>query len=351
VLAAVDLGRLAEDGGAAVAHQAIHRGAQCRVGTDAAVAVAAATLQAHREVAGRHRLAFHAVGLGEHLPDHRHAARHRLGRAAGVLDVEGAKPCAFAQALLRDQALDLVRLAAQADDQHAGEVGMPRVTAQRAPQHLQFLAVAGRGAAHAVGEGDHTVDVREGCQGFGVDVAAEVVGDRPRGGGRAVHAGQHADVVARGHTPVGAHDAFEGGRRVGMNRRHDAGARLVRALEVGEGQVVGVHMLAGRDGLRGGADDLAIAPHRLTGGDGAAGHLVAGRHQARDHHGAFSGERGTAEQLPPRDDDVVGRVDADDRRVGAVRACRAHGLRRRSAPGPRHAPSAAARRASRCPAA
>ena len=64
---------------------------------------------------------------------------------------------AFAQALLLEQAGDLVGLAAQPDHQHAGEVGVARIAAQRAAQDLQRLAVAGRRAAGAVGERDHAV--------------------------------------------------------------------------------------------------------------------------------------------------------------------------------------------------
>jgi hypothetical protein len=62
--------------------------------------------------------------------------------------------------LLFHQAGDLVRLAAQADDEDRREVGVPCVAAQRAAQQLQRLAVARRGAAAAVRERDHAVDVR-----------------------------------------------------------------------------------------------------------------------------------------------------------------------------------------------
>ena len=54
---------------------------------------------------------------------------------------------------------------------------------------------------------------------------------------------------------------------LGVGGRVRAGAGLVRAREVGERQVVRVHVLAGRDGLRGVADDLVVAAHRLAGGD------------------------------------------------------------------------------------
>ena len=336
-----------------MAHHAVHRGTERRVGADAGVAVAAAALQAYRQVAGRHRLALHAVGVRQHALDQFDPARHRLGGAAGVLDAEGLQVGAFLQPLLGDQALDLVGLAAQADDEHGGEVGVARIAAQRAPQHAQFLARAVGGAAHAVRQRDHAVDVGEVGQGLGPDVAAEVVGDRARGGGRAVHAGQHADVVARGHAAVGAHDAVEGGGRGGVVGGQRAGARLMGPGEIAEGQVVHVHVLAGGDGLRGVADDLAVAPDRLARADRPRGDLVAWGHQAGDRH-AFLGDHGAAEQLPACDDDVVGRVDADrgGGRCGHGGVGRSgKGFRRRCAPGPRRRRSAAVHRASRCPAA
>jgi hypothetical protein len=55
VLDAVDLGRLRQDRGAAVAHQDVHRRAQRRVGADAREAVAAAALQPDAQVLGAAR--------------------------------------------------------------------------------------------------------------------------------------------------------------------------------------------------------------------------------------------------------------------------------------------------------
>ncbi len=63
-----------------------------------------------------------------------------------------------------------------------------------------------------MGQGDHAVDVGVVGQGARVDVAAEVVGDGARDGGRTVHRRQDADVVARGDATVGPHDALERGR-------------------------------------------------------------------------------------------------------------------------------------------
>ncbi len=205
-----------------MAHQPVHRRAQRRVGADATVAVGAAALQAHGDVAGRHRLALHAVGFFEHPLHQLDAACHRLGGTAGVLDAEAVQPAAFLQAFLLHQPADLVGLAAQPHQQQCTEVGMPCVTAERAAQDLQRLAFAVGGAAGAVRQRHHAVDVGVAFQRPRVDVATEVVGNGPRHRGRAVDAGQHADVVARGHAPVGPHDALEGGRLGDVLRGRDA---------------------------------------------------------------------------------------------------------------------------------
>ena len=68
------------------------------------------------------------------------------------------------QFLRAQQRADLVGLAAQADDQHAGEVRVPRVAAERAAQQVHALAVRVHAAARAVGQRDHAVDVGEGRQ-------------------------------------------------------------------------------------------------------------------------------------------------------------------------------------------
>ena len=155
-----------------------------------------------------------------------------FARAAGLLDVEGVqrgpgRPRLF----LLEQAADLVRLAAEADDQHRREVRVARVAAERAPQHLQRLAGAVGRAAGAVRQRDDAVDVREARERARVGVAAEVVGDRARDRRRAVHRGQDADVVARRDAAVGADDAVERRRRGDVLGRLRAARRRVVARE------------------------------------------------------------------------------------------------------------------------
>jgi hypothetical protein len=159
VLGAVDLGRLAQDGGAAVRHQQVHRGAQRRVGADAAVAVRAAALQADGDVRRAAGFALHRIGLRQHLLDQRNAFFHRLACAAGVLDVEDLAGFAFAQAAVGQPGVDLVGLAAQAHHQHAPEVGMGGIAGQRALQDLHAHALGVHAAAGAVGQRHHAVDM------------------------------------------------------------------------------------------------------------------------------------------------------------------------------------------------
>ena len=101
------------------------------------------------------------------------AVRDRLRRAAGVLDRERAQQRAFLELLGAEQRADLVRLAAEPDHQHAGEVGVARVAAERAPQDLHALALRVHAAAGAVRQRDDAVDVRI----SGEALAREVVGD------------------------------------------------------------------------------------------------------------------------------------------------------------------------------
>ena len=80
-----------------------------------------------------------------------------------------------------------------------------------------------------------------------------------------------------------------------------------------------MHMLATAYGLRGKADDLAVAAHRRTGLHIAHRHFVAGRNQAADGE-ALLGQHGTGDQLLAGDDHIVIGVQADRNR----RAGRAH---------------------------
>ena len=183
---------------------------------------------------------------------------------------------------------------------------MAGVAPLRALERLVALALGGEAAAGAVHERDDAVDVGVLLQDAGPgDGLGHEAGHR----GRAVHAGQDADVVARADLAVGAAEALEGGARLG--RQQLLVARIlgegVVALEGGERAVVRVHVAAGRDVLGGEADDLAELEDRLALGDRLRRHLVAAHHAGRRLdalHGDARLDR------VDRDDDVVARIEA-----------------------------------------
>ena len=163
VLAAVDLGRFAEDGGAAVAHQPVH----------AAPSAGLALMPSSRPepphcrptvmwLAGTGwrctRLASSSIHSTSSMP----LATVFFG-AAAVLDAEGLQLRAFVQAFLRagrrsGWSRSPGPPSARRRSWHA------RIAAQRAAQDLQWLAVAAGGAAGAVRQRHHAVDVRERLQ-------------------------------------------------------------------------------------------------------------------------------------------------------------------------------------------
>ena len=131
VLGAVDLRRLGQDRGAAMAHQQVGRGAERRVGGDAGIAVGAAALQAERQVLGGDGLALDLVGLGQHRLHALHAFLDGGAGAAGALDGHVLEGVGRLDAVGFQQEADLRRLAAEADQEHAGEVRMAQVAPQR----------------------------------------------------------------------------------------------------------------------------------------------------------------------------------------------------------------------------
>jgi hypothetical protein len=113
------------------------------------------------------------VGLGQHLLDGADAGLDGLARAAHFLHHHGAQQAALLQALRIHQVRDLVALAAQADDQHAGQVGMARVAGQRAAQQVEVRAGRRHAAAGGLREGGDAVDVRKVLQPLGREVRGD----------------------------------------------------------------------------------------------------------------------------------------------------------------------------------
>jgi len=160
-------------------------------------------LQGELDVARRDGLAPHLVRGRQHLLHAGDAFAHRLRGAAGLLDRHGVKELARLQPLGAHEAADLVRLAAEAEDEDAGEVRVPRVTGDGAAEHVHPVALARHAAAGSVHQCDDAVDIGI----LGERGAAELLGDVFGGRRRAIDRADDAEIVARRNASVGPDDA------------------------------------------------------------------------------------------------------------------------------------------------
>ena len=270
-------------------HQQIARSPQRRIGGDTGIAVGAAALQRHDQFAGRYRLALDLVGVGQRLAHESNAGFHGLAGAADFLDVHRAQ--ASRQFLLLHQAADLVDLAAQPQHDHGGEIHVAGVAAERPAQERQRLILR-HAAAGLVGQRDHAVDIGEIRQRIvvGERILLEDVSDHAGDMRAAIHRRQDADIVAGGDAPVGADNALEGRGQIEIRRRRDVDAERIVLGEIAHAAILGMDMLARRNGNGRKADDLAIAPDRFARCNGADRHFMPGRnplgrgHTLRHHH-------------------------------------------------------------------
>ena len=72
----------------------------------------------------------------------------------------------------RNEGFDLVGLAAEAEEEDAGEVGVGGVADEDAAEKVGGFAVFGHAAAGAVGDGDDAIDIGVGAEDLGVKWAA-----------------------------------------------------------------------------------------------------------------------------------------------------------------------------------
>ena len=246
------------------------------------------------------------VDGGQHGLHRLDAGLDGLPGAADFLDGHGAERLAFLDAIGFLEARDLETLAAEADHDHAAHVRVGGIAPGCLLQRVEDHAAIVDHAAIRLLQRDDAVDVGVVVQNAG---ALDLLGDEAGDGGRAVHAGQDADIVARAGLAVGAAKTLEG--RLFLDRQDVLGTRglgdLVVALESAvlrpHVAIVLVHPVAGGDRLAGEADDLAELPDRLARGDRLDGDLVAEgdalmRRDAFGDRGAWLGSLG-------RDDDIV----------------------------------------------
>ena len=187
--------------------------------------------------------------------------------------------------------------------------GMPRITAERAAEHVHAFAVDIHSAATAVGQCNDAVDVGKGVQRAGL----ERVGDAVRYGRGAIDRRQNADIVARRHAPVGTNDALKRCRRIDVARRPGIGAEGVIARELAHRQIVQMHMLARRDRAFGEANDLVVALDWRAGSKRARCDFVPGWNQPR-HLDVLVEQHRPRDELLSRDDHVVVGMQANGQR-------------------------------------
>src|SRR5450830_281121 len=124
-------------------------------------------------------------------------------------------------------------------------------------------------------QSDHSVDVREGVERH----PPKLVGNHLRRRRRAVHRGQHPDVVAGADTTVRTVITLEGsGRARRRGENGPGGAELVGARATVHPEVVQMNVLAGGDVDRREADRLTVLVHRRPRRHVANGKLVTARH-------------------------------------------------------------------------
>ena len=150
VLGAVGLGGLREDARASVAHELVHRPPQGGVGGDAGVAVGAAAVGGDRDLGDGLARAPRLVGPGQQTRHLRDRPLHRLADAPALLDGHDGRPAVRGQgqghALALDHDPGLVDLAAEADDDVGGHVGVPGVAGQHPLEGQVVLARPPRSA-------------------------------------------------------------------------------------------------------------------------------------------------------------------------------------------------------------
>ena len=202
--------------------------------------------------------------------------------------------------------LDLVDLAAQAQDHRGRNVGVRQYSGQCAAK-LFGVRADGVAATLAVREGHHAIHVG------GQRCAIEAVRDQLGGVRRAVAGRHYGDIVARTHGPVLARIAQKSGRGAARWQRSFAGWEFVVKVQLFESQVVRVHVMAGVDIVLGAADDLAIAPHHFAPRNHGQRDLVAGRDRfARDERLAIHLQLGPGGDRHAGDSHIVGGMQMDD---------------------------------------
>ena len=205
---------------------------------------------------------------------------------------------------------ELVGLAAEPDDQHAGEIGMARIArpscgaadrwpSPSLPAAQPYLCVSATTPSILAKSPSP-------CR-------SHLLGDHARDRRRAVHRRQHADIVARRDAAVRPNDPVEGRglvlrdfRKIGTPAADGviAGRRL-------KGEIVRVYVLAGRDLACSDADHLSEFEHGLVFPDRRYGEFVALRNGPLNQHRSNANRLAWSE-LAEGHNHRIGRMQPDD---------------------------------------
>jgi len=172
-----------------------------------------------------------------------------------------------------DQPVELIRFAAQADQQHTAGIGVAGQSGEQRAGAIQVFAELR--AAVRVAECEDAID-RLAVTGVGDG------GDPLGGAGDAADRGQNPDFVARADAAVGPTIALEA-RDLVLGKGRGGHGHVGIAFDAGQQglQIVAVDMSTGRDVLRQPPDRPAIFAHDPAGFEIAQGLLVAQRHVVR----------------------------------------------------------------------
>ena len=220
----------------------------------------------------RHGLALHLIGVLQHGRDQGFALGYGLACAACILDGQGGNHLRVARRECRHQGGDLVDFAAQSDQDDTGKVRVFGIASQRALQDSQTFSVTAHATAAAMGDGDDTIDIRIALGQGGVESVGNVAAD----GGRAIDAGNDADVVARPHAAIGSDIAVECAGHGCFLGRPVSSTDCVLLVRGHHAQIVGMHMGTGRNGSGGHTDRLPVFQDGLARRDIPQGKFMAG---------------------------------------------------------------------------
>ncbi len=311
VFRAIDFRGFGEDARGAATDEFVAGKAERGVRGDAAGAVGAAAVEGEGEARDGEGGAAKRGGGREEGADGGSGGVHGAGDAAMGLDVEDAGGAVRGgEPLVADEAFDLVDLAAEAEEDPAGDVGVARDAREDTLEEAGGLVV-GHGAAALVGEGDDAVHAWEVAGEVG---SLEAIGDVAGDGGGAVHGGDDAEIVAGACAAVRARETLEGAGliRASGGEGDDLGADVGVALEGAGLDVLEVDVIAGADGAACEADGLAVLADGGTVGDVAKGELVAAANVGAEGDGAvIPMEGGAGLEVGLGDGHVVLRAEPD----------------------------------------